>query len=191
MPFSKAHKEKTRVRILIGAKTLFSNKGFDAVTVNEVMEHCSLTRGAFYAHFKSKSDLYKEALTFSAASSQLTQNKPQNTSTKEWLSYLLDGYLSIEHVRGEKPCPLAFLATDIVSRDSSTKETYANTYQNFNAIIMDYAGLNSPNNKADILSLTSMIIGAVAISRTIDDQKVVNEILTSCRQQARKILGGI
>jgi TetR/AcrR family transcriptional repressor of nem operon len=36
-----------------------------------------------------------------------------------------------------------------------------------------------------------MIIGAVAVSRTIEDKRLVKKILNSCRQQARLILGGI
>lgn len=191
MPYSKEHKERTRKNILKSAHALFSTKGFSAVTVNEVMIDCSLTRGAFYAHFNSKSDLYSEALKFSATNSELAKMKPKETSSKEWLSQLLNGYLSIEHVKGEKPCPLAFLATDIVSRDKTAKKAYARTYKNMNKIIMDYAGADVPCDKEDILSLTSMIIGAVAVSRTIDDQSLVKNILTSCRQQARLILGGI
>lgn len=191
MPYSKEHKQKTRKDILKSAQELFSTKGFSSVSVNDVMQNCSLTRGAFYAHFKSKSDLYNEALRFSATNSELAKTKPKEISCKEWLSHLLTAYLSIEHVKGEKPCPLAFLATDIVSRDKTTKKAYANTYKNMNKIIMDYAGAETPCNKEDILSLTSMIIGAVAVSRTIEDDKLVKNILTSCRQQARLILGGI
>lgn len=191
MPYSREHKEKTRNDILNSARKLFSTKGFNAVTVNEVMDDCSLTRGGFYAHFDSKADLYREALKFSATNSELAKAKPEETSSKEWLSKLLDTYLSIEHVNGEKPCPLAFLATDIASRDHATKETYTDTYKNMNKIILDYAGTDSLCNKDNVISLTSMIIGAVAIARTIDDQSLVKNILTSCRQQARLILGEI
>jgi hypothetical protein len=60
-----------------------------------------------------------------------------------------------------------------------------------NKIIMDYAGADASCDEEDILSLTAMIIGAVAVSRTIEDQRLVKQILNSCRQQARLILGGI
>ncbi len=112
-------------------------------------------------------------------------------SSKEWLSELLDGYLSTKHVNGENPCPLAFLAMDIVSQDETAKKSYALTSKNMNKIIMSYAGADAPCNEKDILSLTSMIIGAVAVSRMIDDEGVVKNILASCRQQVRLILGGI
>ena len=191
MPYSQEHKERTRKSILNSARALFSEKGFDSVTVNDVMENCALTRGAFYAHFNSKSELYREALKYSATNSELAKKKPEGASSREWLGQLLDGYLSVEHVRGEKPCPLAFLATDIVSRDKSTKKAYAETYKNMNNIFLDYAGADAPCDEDDIISLTSMIIGAVAISRTIDDKSQIEDILRSCRKQARLILGGV
>lgn len=188
MPYSPEHKAKTRIAILNSARRLFSTRGFEAVTVNEVMDNCSLTRGGFYAHFESKADLYKEALKFSAENSELAKPKPEDISSKEWLDKLLDTYLSIEHVNGENPCPLAFLATDIASRDPATKETYTDTYKYMNKTILEYAGSDTYCNQDTIVSLTSMIIGAVAIARTIDDQKLVKNILDSCRQQARVML---
>lgn len=188
MPYSQEHKEKTKRNILNSAQALFSLKGFNAVTVNNVMESCSMTRGAFYAHFKSKADLYKESLRFSAMNSELAKPKDNQVSSKQWLSKLLDVYLSFKHVNGEQPCPLAFLATDIVSRDGATRETYTETYKNMNEVILSYAGTNSLCNKDSIFSLTSMIIGAVAIARTTDDEGLIKNILTSCKQQATLML---
>ena len=189
MPYSKEHKENTRKRILKSARILFATKGFSAVTVNEVMLDCSLTRGGFYAHFNSKSELYSEALKYSATHSELAKIKPIGLSSKDWLSQLLDGYLSIEHVKGEKPCPLAFLATDIVTRNETAKNAYAHSYKNMNKIIMTYTG--SLCDEEDIFSVTSMIIGAVAVSRTIEDESLIMNILTSCRKKTRQILAGI
>ncbi|WP_299204561.1 TetR/AcrR family transcriptional regulator [uncultured Amphritea sp.] len=191
MPYSSEHKQKSRERILQSAYRLFSTKGFDAVTVDAVMQDCSLTRGAFYGHFTSKSELYKEALTFAASNSKLAEIKPEGLSPREWLSVLLDGYLSVEHVSGERPCPLAFLATDVVSRDKETNKTYARVYRRMNQLILDYAGRDSVRDEQAILSLTSMIIGAVAVSRTLEDKQLVQQILSSCRQQTRLLLGGI
>jgi AcrR family transcriptional regulator len=189
MPYSPAHKEKTRDSILQSARALFSMKGFEAVTVNDVMKDCSLTRGAFYAHFKSKAELYQQALSYSAKHSELARLKPEGTSSKQWLSQLLNAYLSVEHVNGDRPCPLAFMATDIALRDKATKETYTNTYRNMNRLIMEYVGEDNLCDEESIFALTSMIIGAVAIARNLDDRKLVDSVLTSCKEQVRSMLG--
>ena len=191
MPYSKQHKENTRKEILASAFKLFTAKGFDGVTVNELMEHCGLTRGAFYAHFESKAALYSESIKFAAATSKLSEHKPDDVSDKAWLTYLLDGYLSVEHVNGNRPCPLAFLATDIVTRDAEARLAYARAYEGFNKGIMKYVNSYTTCDKDEMLSLTAMIIGAVAISRTIDNKNVVKKLLASCRQEAGLKLGGI
>jgi len=191
MPYTKEHKEKTRNKILQSAFQLFTAKGFDGVTVNELMENCGLTRGAFYAHFSGKSVLYNESLKFAASSSKLSELKPNNISDKAWLGQLLDGYLSLEHVNGIRPCPLAFLATDIVTQDQEAKETYTRVYERMNKTIMAYTKTSYSCHQSNVFSVTAMIIGAVAISRTLENQATVVKLLTSCRFEAGKILGGI
>lgn len=191
MPYTKEHKNQTRAKILQSAFELFTDKGFDGVTINDLMKNCSLTRGAFYAHFPSKSVLYNESLKFAASSSKLSELKPEQISNKEWLKQLLDGYLSLEHVNGIRPCPLAFLATDVVTQDQEAKETYANVYKGMNKAIFEYVKKFSSCKKEDVLSVTAMMIGAVAISRTIKDEETILKLLTSCRLEAGKLLGGI
>ncbi|WP_246283244.1 TetR/AcrR family transcriptional regulator [Neptunomonas phycophila] len=111
MPYTKTHKSKTRNKILECAFRLFAIKGFNGVTIDEVMNNGGLTRGGFYAHFSSKAELYSEALKFAATSTKLANLKPNHLSDQQWLCLLLNEYLSVEHVQGKHPCPLAFLAT--------------------------------------------------------------------------------
>lgn len=47
----------TRQKILNAAETLFTSKGYDAVSVDEICESISLTKGAFYYHFKNKEEI--------------------------------------------------------------------------------------------------------------------------------------
>ena len=191
MPYSKDHTQRTREKILQSAYQLFAAKGFDSVTVNQIMNHCRLTRGAFYGHFKSKAELYNEALQFAAGQTNLSQAKPGEISEKEWLTRLLDDYLSIEHVRGERACPLAFLATDIVTRDNATQKTYSLVFEGMNTAIFNYANRYTRCSKQEVLSLTAMIIGAVAVSRAIKDKQTILDLLASCRKEAGIKLGGI
>jgi len=191
MPYTKEHKEATRRRILESAFRLFTVKGFDNVTVNGVMQDCGLTRGAFYAHFNSKAVLYRESLKFAVNGTKLAELKPDCTTDKEWLCLLLDGYLSFEHVRGEYPCPLAFLATDIVLQDEETKATYASVYSGMNKAILEYANSYVDCDEDDVLSVTAMLVGAVAIARTIRNDNSVAKLLKACRREAGLKLGRI
>src|SRR5205085_1138241 len=48
--------------ILDAASRLFRERGFEAVTVSEIMKAAGLTHGGFYGYFKSKDELMAEAL---------------------------------------------------------------------------------------------------------------------------------
>lgn len=190
MPYSKTHKENTRRNILLSGRKLFSARGFELVTVDEIMADCEMTRGAFYAHFDSKADLYQQAFTFSASFSDLFQEIPDGLTSRQWLDVFLDNYLSVEHLRGDRPCPLAFLVTDVANPNADTRATYESVYQQMNDIIRSHAGVDRLSAE-DAYAMTSMLIGAVAVARSIEDIELAETLIVSTRQQVEKILGGV
>ncbi|GGK65557.1 TetR/AcrR family transcriptional regulator [Amphritea balenae] len=193
MPYTKTHKNKTRERILDSSFRLFAIKGFEGVTIDDLMNNCGLTRGGFYAHFTSKAELYREALKFKASSTKLANPKPEDTSNKQWLSLLLNKYLSLEHVKGERSlsCPLAFLVTDINMQDKAIKTAYSDVYYGMNTAIMEYASSYTDCDEQDVLSVTAMMIGTVAIARTLQNQDSIESLLAASRREAGVKLGGI
>lgn len=129
MPYSKEHKQKTRQRILDSAGRLFTRKGYDAVSINDLMRDAGLTRGAFYHHFADKDDVYAAAILSAAHQSPITTTLTRDNPTR-WLSIILDAYLSHEHIEGEDfSCPLAFLATDIGYRQEPARKAYTRVYE--------------------------------------------------------------
>ena len=50
-------KSNNRVKILNAAWQLFSEKGYDETTVDEIIEATNTSKGTFYHYFKSKEDL--------------------------------------------------------------------------------------------------------------------------------------
>ena len=57
MKISKEQVAENRLRILDAAARMFRERGFEGVTVAEVMNAAGLTHGAFYGYFTSKDDL--------------------------------------------------------------------------------------------------------------------------------------
>ncbi len=56
------HNEKVRARILAAAGDVFRAEGAERARIDMIMERAGLTRGAFYAHFASKSVLFAAAV---------------------------------------------------------------------------------------------------------------------------------
>ncbi|WP_161984427.1 TetR/AcrR family transcriptional regulator [Mariprofundus erugo] len=76
-------KQISRNRILQSAIRLFSSRGFDGVSIADVMRDADLTHGAFYAHFKSKQQLYAEAIDL-AASDSFSRRHQYRHREKRW-----------------------------------------------------------------------------------------------------------
>ncbi len=100
MPLSQEHKEQSKKKILESAFDLFTKHGFDNVSIDQIMQNVNMTRGAFYAHFSSKSSLYKESISYSTLSTPLLKKKDNSFSDKEWVKLLLAEYLSLDHISG-------------------------------------------------------------------------------------------
>src|ERR1700716_3068826 len=62
MPQNPARKARTRAEILDHAARLFRLRGHAGTNIDDIMLAAGLTRGAFYAHFTSKDDLFAEAV---------------------------------------------------------------------------------------------------------------------------------
>ncbi|MBT1065015.1 TetR/AcrR family transcriptional regulator [Bowmanella sp. Y26] len=171
MAWQKSHKEQTRERILVSAAKLFTEYGFEQVSIDQVMTDAKLTRGAFYAHFGSKSALYSEAI-LTAAKNSISRLPPQPSHTQ-----LTEGYLSEEHVKGQgRRCPLAFLVTDISQRDETVRDTYTRMFQGM-VNMLESGGLC----REKALQQAVLMVGGVAIGRALNNESLVEEILSSCR----------
>lgn len=190
MPYNKSHKAQSRQRILQSALRLFTRKGFDSTSIDEVMADAELTRGAFYAHFQSKQDLYAQAIASTPLFSQLTKPKPEGLDERAWVARLVNGYLSKVHVdQADLPCPLAFLVTDVAVSEPSTRQAYTDVYLKTNQLIRAYTRKFSRVDKESVMAATAMMIGGVAVARTLSDSGSQDLLLKSCRRVALELLG--
>jgi AcrR family transcriptional regulator len=64
-PATSRHQERseaTRARLIRAAEKIFARDGFEAAKLEEIAAEAGYTRGAFYANFKSKEDLFFDLL---------------------------------------------------------------------------------------------------------------------------------
>jgi len=183
------HKNTTRQRILSSAAKLFALNGYEQVGINSVMAEAGLTRGAFYSHFKSKSELYAEAVLNSASKIGTTF---LNTSAETFVKT----YLSTMHREGEfVRCPLAFMVTDITQRDSQVRDAYTKVFKGFVNRLTELdtkphsqgePEIKSEQEMTQALQKAVLLIGGMAISRAINDDELADRLLTACQS---KLLG--
>ena len=176
MPWDVTHKTKSKEKILICAAKLFVEKGFDAVGINDVMKSANMTRGAFYAHFKSKADLYNQALVVAAfeARESITQGCDQSFASLQH-NYLQQG--QDPALKDNQQCPMALLISDIRQREPLVRETYEKVFKGFVKYI-ESEGLT----ESEALKEAATMIGAVALSESLIDKSLVEKLLAACQE---------
>jgi TetR/AcrR family transcriptional repressor of nem operon len=78
-------------RIVKEASRLFRERGFENVSVGEVMKAAGLTHGAFYAHFGSKEQLQAAAIAYGQ---KVSLRRVQRGISKKSQESYADRYLS-------------------------------------------------------------------------------------------------
>ncbi len=187
MPLTAHHKEKSREKILQAASKRFVKQGYEKTSIDEIMQDANMTRGGFYAHFSSKSELYKESIFSMAKNTPLKKavTKGDQYLTHDCLLTLIDFYLSSDHVQLKaEHCPIASLATDIAVREPDVRSAYTSVFSNMVKIIDEQL----PSGPADSLSIMATLVGSVAIARAINDDELAHKLLNSSKKLIHNLI---
>jgi AcrR family transcriptional regulator len=185
MPYTAQHKHETHNRILRSARRLFNRRGFAEVTIDEIMAEAGLTRGGFYKHFKSKDDLYGEAvLQFTCKDPpEAWQRKHVDPCAKgaKLARMIMDAYLSREHFEDRDGCcPTLALPSDVSRSSAAVKRAFRMVLDSMLSAFV--ANLQGPHARERGIALVSVCVGAMVVARAVDDPALA----TSFRKAARK-----
>ena len=161
-------------RIVKEASRLFRERGFENVSVGEVMKAAGLTHGAFYAHFGSKQELQEAAVAYGQSVS--AGRARSHGATKKGRRAYADRYLSPRH--RDNPgdgCTMAALAPEVAR---STPELKAAFERGFEEILSASGG-----DRREAIFQTAALLGGVVLARAVQDPQLSEEILKSVRQK--------
>jgi TetR/AcrR family transcriptional repressor of nem operon len=161
-------------RIVKEASRLFRERGFENVTVGEVMNAAGLTHGAFYAHFGSKLELEAAAIAYGlTVSAGRVRNR---VATKKGRKAYADRYLSPWH--RDNPgdgCTMATLGQEVAR---STPELKAAFEKGFEEILTGQGG-----DRKEAIFHTAALLGGIVLARAVHDASLSDEILQIVRQK--------
>jgi len=90
----KQQAQETKKHIYLIALKLFETKGFDQVTVDEIVHKSKSSKGAFYGHFSSKYDIFLEKFKeIDHFYEEFTATLPANLCFKEKVISLIDAQM--------------------------------------------------------------------------------------------------
>jgi TetR/AcrR family transcriptional regulator, transcriptional repressor for nem operon len=165
MRYLHGQKQKTRQRIVDAAAVVCRRLGYHAAGVDAVMQEAGLTAGAFYSHFSSKEDLFKEALPHAMNQTRMLVGHD--------LSEVAGRYLSIEHCRRvDTGCPLPALLPEVARCDSAKASFVA---------VLRRVAAHLPADESQALAVLSLLIGGITLARAVPDETLAEKILMACR----------
>jgi TetR/AcrR family transcriptional repressor of nem operon len=179
MKVSREEAGANRERIIEVASRLFREKGLDGIGVADLMKGAGLTHGGFYGHFKSKDDLAAHAAERALQRSNARWAELIEKSKGDSFAVVTKGYLSEEHRdKLGSGCAFAALGADAARQGRTFRQVFTD---GLNAATGILAGVVSGRSKADrrkhALAAMSQMVGALVLSRAVDDRDLANEIL--------------
>ena len=179
MPQSPARKARTRAEIVEHAARLFRLRGHAGTNIDDIMLAAGLTRGAFYAHFTSKDDLFAEIVRMGHGLLSNLRRGPVEAT--------LDAYLDREDLAAHAlACTLAALPGDIARSALPARLAYANV---LHAVIGELATARGRKGlDADATAATILAVGAMVLARASGDTRLSDWLLRCARRTVRSLM---
>ena len=172
-----------RDNIVDVASELFRARGFDGVGIAEIMKAAGVTHGGFYGHFESKEQLAAEACI----------RANQRNRWDQWLEGPTDGrlerlvreYLTTRH-RDEpaRGCLLAAVASDVARQPQPVRQAVTNGLRSkLDLLVGLMPGRSAAARREKALATMAGLVGALVLSRAVDDRQLSSEILSAASKQ--------
>jgi TetR/AcrR family transcriptional repressor of nem operon len=188
MKVSREQVALNRERIVETAARLFRERGYDGIGVADLMKNAGLTHGGFYGHFASKEDLLAEATAYALGK-----------SVERWEGFLADGkatamgqignsYLSKGHRDApELGCSVTALGADISRLGDKARHALTQGARGQVAVLEQLApGDDAAQQRKQALATYAAMVGALLLSRAVDDEGLSLEILDAVKSALPK-----
>ena len=166
-----------RERILEVAGTLFREHGFDGIGVAEIMKRAGLTHGGFYGHFASKDDLAAE-ITARVLGRDGWMQRLTGKASPSW-GDVVRSYLTLRHRDDAgRGCLFAALASDVTHQPKQVRRAFTEGLRSrVEALAALVPSRSAAARREKALATMAGLVGALMLSRAVDDPALSNEIL--------------
>lgn len=157
-------------------------RGIAGASVDDVMEAAGLTRGGFYAHFRDKTALAREAIDFAferAASLWLGHDSAQG---QPWRKRTAARYLSehqLDHV-GEG-CAAPALAAEVARSEPELRTQMGTSLDKIIQGIASRIGGDPATSRARAIAFLATCVGGLSLARAVGSRAMAREIMDACR----------
>jgi TetR/AcrR family transcriptional repressor of nem operon len=193
MPYPAGHRTEVKKKIVDSARRLFNARGFESVSLHQIMAGAGLTHGGFYSYFQSKSDLYAAVLGCFFTDPEWKscwEGVRVDLSSTDVGPQVVRAYLSRQHFEDvENSCPMVALPTDVARSGKSAKVAFETVFKAMVSVLQRSLVQNGRRRRMTAESIAALCIGGMVVARTLDDRELADELRAACTTMALR-LGG-
>jgi TetR/AcrR family transcriptional regulator, transcriptional repressor for nem operon len=185
---SRIQAAENRETVINVASRLFRKRGFDGIGLKDLMKSAGLTQGAFYKQFASKDDLAAQASRRAMESATRRWSAATAAKPEDPLGAVIAFYLSMGH-RGEKMdgCPIVALGSDAARQGMDVKASFeAGIKEHLEILARFIAKTKGEESKGKAMAILSTMVGALTLSRVVNDPNLAQAFLDSATDQVRE-----
>lgn len=189
MRVSRIQAEENRQTVINVASRLFREHGFDGIGLKDLMEAAGLTQGAFYKQFTSKEDLAAQSSTRALESAYCRWSAAATANPEDPLGQVIGFYLSAGH-REEKTdgCPIVALGSDAARHGVAVKASFETGIRTHLDILERLISETQGEEfKGKAMAILSLMVGALTLSRVVNDPSLAQAFLDTAAAQVRNI----
>jgi TetR/AcrR family transcriptional repressor of nem operon len=184
MRYSPEHKAQNHENILSVAARSFREHGGDSSGIGTVMKKVGLTKGGFYRHFKSKDDLFVEAVARALDETgrgmlEAARSAPEGRA----LRVVIERYLSAEHASSlGTGCVLSALAPELARKPVAVRRRIEASLDAYRERLLPFVpGPTREEKLAKLRLLFSSMAGVLTMARVISDAQKREQMLMQAR----------
>jgi AcrR family transcriptional regulator len=182
-----------RKKIIDSARRLFNRRGFEGVSIGEIMADAKMTHGGFYSYFGSKSDLYAEVLNCFFTDPEWKncwEGVRVDLSSSDVGPQVVQAYLSRQHYEDvENSCPMVALPTDVARSGVSARRAFEMVFRAMVDVLERSLVDKQKPRKSKAQAIAALCIGGMVVARTMVDRPTADELRKACELMALQ-LGG-
>jgi TetR/AcrR family transcriptional repressor of nem operon len=181
MKVSREKAAEHRAAIVRAAGRLFRERGFDGVSIADVMRAAGLTHGGFYGHFASKEELAAEACGTALMHRVASWPSLPADSSAPSLAAIADSYLTTHHRDNPgRGCLFAALGGEVNRQPLPVRQKVGEGLQAYLAKLAKLLpGRSAARRREQAIAAMAGFVGAMILSRAVGDPAFSEEILRS------------
>ena len=183
MRYTAEHKKRTQAKVIAAAGQVFRKEGYGGAGIDALTKAAGVTNGAFYGHFRSKSEAFRIAVLAGLEDLRLGISALRAEHQQGWLKNFVTYYLGYKRTcdLGES-CALPSLSVDVMRADPETRNAYTEELQRLVTEISDGLPDGSPDDREGIprddraILLLALLTGGVTLARAVSDPALSEKI---------------